>query len=97
MTIKDIITRASIIIGETPDSITSPSRRQALSITRHAIAAIAYNRGYKYREITIALGRKNAATVCNCRKRSFEMLTYNKHYRNLYNAINSSAVQPPEN
>lgn len=89
MTINELILRGSRAINVRPEIITSPTRKDTIAITRHAIATIAYNQGYKYREIIKALKRTNHATVCNSRRRSAEMLTNNHYYRAIYNAINT--------
>lgn len=87
MTIKDIILRGSQALNITPEAITGPSRKDAIVTTRHAISDIAYNYGYKYREIAVELNRKSHATIINACRRSCEMKKNNNQFRLLYNLI----------
>lgn len=96
MTINSLIERGALAIGTSPEILKSRSRLQILSITRHAIAGIAYKNGYKHREIAEALQRSNHATSINSCRRNYELLQFDKYYRDIYNFINTAPAQPPE-
>lgn len=87
MTINELILRGSRAINVQPTVITSTTRKDTIVITRHAIATIAYNQGYKYREIAKALHRKSHSTIINGCRRTDEMRKNSREFRTLYNLI----------
>ena len=91
MSIQELIIYGATILGITPEKLTSSTRKDEITIIRHAIANIAYDNGYKYSEIAVALKRKNTATIYNSRKRASEMLKNNRNFRATYSLIQACA------
>jgi len=91
MTINELILRGSKAINVRPEVITSPTRKDTIAITRHAIATIAYNPGYKYPKITAALHRKSHASIINGCRRGKEMQKNNRYFRAIYKTISENA------
>ncbi len=91
MKINELILQGAKILGITPETLTSDTRKDDITIVRHAIANIAYDNGYKYSEIAVALKRKNIGTISNSRKRAAEMLKNNRDFRATYSLIQACA------
>ncbi len=91
MKINELILQGAKILGITPETLTSDSRKDDITIVRHAIANIAYDNGYKYSEIAVALKRKSIGTISNSRKRAAEMLKNNRDFRVAYSLIQACA------
>ena len=87
MTINELIERGALVINSNVETLTSKSRKQSYVLCRHAIACIACQYGYKYREIAAALRRKTHGTICNSRKKDIDLMRYNRNYRTIYNII----------
>lgn len=61
--IKQMVERAYMVTGYTPDEITGPSRMRDLAETRFAVMLAAHRRGLSTPRIGTFLGRRDHSTV----------------------------------